>query len=301
MEETTHYYKPSGKFSILALLTVPVLGSLAAGIGALIYSALIWYIPFIYINFFITLGFGFLLLMAVMPALRMARVRNLGVGFLLGLLVGALGVYLEWSVYCALLISAGETTEVGSGLRALSFTDTSFDLDLMLNVALHPSVIWEIIKALYAEGSWGIFRITVSGIPLVLVWLVEAGIIAFLPALGAIGVASEPFSEKEGKWMKETKFKGRIAPDDAILNGISLLEQGRFDAIFDAARVSEDESGLGFVAYSDSRKEENYLTIQMHRIETTSDGKSKTTSADVVTNLKIAKIHLDRLAASLES
>ena len=52
------YYKPSGKAPALAFIGSLVLGTVSAIVLAIVYIALQWFIPIIYFNVFITLGFG---------------------------------------------------------------------------------------------------------------------------------------------------------------------------------------------------------------------------------------------------
>ncbi len=51
-------YKPSGKYSPLSPIYLVLTCATVVPALAWLYAYAIWYCPFIYINFFITLGFG---------------------------------------------------------------------------------------------------------------------------------------------------------------------------------------------------------------------------------------------------
>ena len=70
------YYRHSGSFSPALL----VLGAIIALAGSLlvawIYAYAIYYIPFIYINVFLTAGFGFAVALISVHVMRGAKLRN---------------------------------------------------------------------------------------------------------------------------------------------------------------------------------------------------------------------------------
>ncbi|MCB0064841.1 MAG: hypothetical protein KDE19_22105, partial [Caldilineaceae bacterium] len=58
LHPTARYYQDSGKIGILGPLLMVVLALPATLIFGLVYGFAIYYIPFIYFNFFITLFYG---------------------------------------------------------------------------------------------------------------------------------------------------------------------------------------------------------------------------------------------------
>ena len=103
------YYKPSGQFSPLSILYFILTCIIIIPLLATIYSYCIWYIPFPYINFFITAGFGFAVGLAISYfAIKHGKVRNGKVALLLGLLGGIIALYFHWVVWLDLVINAGE-------------------------------------------------------------------------------------------------------------------------------------------------------------------------------------------------
>jgi hypothetical protein len=53
------YYKPSGKIPVKGIFISLITASVITVILSIIYIALQWFIPFIYLNFFIAAGLGF--------------------------------------------------------------------------------------------------------------------------------------------------------------------------------------------------------------------------------------------------
>ena len=163
-----------------ALMAVVTAGT-AFGLG-LLYAYLIKWIPFIYLNFFITVGYGFAVGLVAGIMLKFGKVRNNTVSFLCALLGALMALYCEWSGHLHSLIPG-----------APFFTE--------------PGQLMDFVKVLYEEVSWGMSSGgNVTGILLGIVWLIEAGIIVVLATLAGHGsVATTPFCEKNMCWLDEEK------------------------------------------------------------------------------------------------
>jgi hypothetical protein len=152
------YYQPSNKLPIGGALLFLLGGVLTAAVLAFVYIYAIWYIPFVYINFFLCLGFGLVLGGVLMLLARAGKLRSpIGVG-ILALLVGLVAVYLEWSVYLTLLFNS-ETTGTGRDAD----TSTSFSASLFADVLTHPGAMWEAIGKINETGTWSLKGATPSG------------------------------------------------------------------------------------------------------------------------------------------
>jgi hypothetical protein len=180
--EAFQTYKHSGKFGIhgpiLALLAAVALG-FPLGIA---YAHLVRWIPFIYINFFATLGYGALFGVITSLLLKVAKVRNNTVAVLTGLLVGLIALYFAWSGYLFAIIKDGPWF-------------------------WWPDQIFRAMQLLYQEGSWSLRSGgPVTGPLLALIWLVEAGIIVGMAtAIGAAIVSTTPFCEVNQCWLDQKK------------------------------------------------------------------------------------------------
>ena len=207
------YYQHSGNLSPVLL----VLGALIALVGALlvawIYAYAIYYIPFIYINAFLTAGFGFAVAMISVHVMRGAKLRN---GFVFGvvaLLITAVAFYGHWAAW------------VGIVLRASDVEVTAVD------IALQPRAMWGTILDINAGGAWSIFGVDVSGIPLWVVWLLEAGIVFGLSLVIGYDMFSDvPFCEKCESWCKKHTNVARVRHGDAAAV-VEAFENRDLDAL----------------------------------------------------------------------
>lgn len=182
MSDTLTAYRHSGKFNAPGLVLSLVA---AAAVGfplGLAYAYLIRWIPFIYVNFLVTLGYGFAFGFMTTWILKASQVRNTALAGLTGLMVGVIAFYCEWS----------------GSLHALFDEAPWF---------FRPDQVVRGMQILYEEGSWGLRSSgNVTGIPLAIVWLIEGGIIVGLSAgLPWSFVRDTPFCEKSKVWLDEEK------------------------------------------------------------------------------------------------
>jgi hypothetical protein len=180
--ETFQVYKHSGKFGVQGpILSIIAAVTLGIPLG-ICYTYLIRWIPFIYINFFATLGYGFIFGIVSAYLLKISKVRNSALAFFTGLLVGIIAWYLAWSGF---YFSIAEEKKLFYG----------------------PTHIIALMKYLYEHGSWGMRHSgPMTGIPLVIVWLAEAGIIIGVATMAAFTKISDtPYCETKQCWLDEEK------------------------------------------------------------------------------------------------
>ena len=285
------YYQPSNKMPLGGVLLFLLGGVLAAAVLAFVYIYAIWYIPFVYINFFLCLGFGLVLGGTLMLLAKAGKLRSpTGVG-LLALLVGLAAVYLEWSVYLTLLFNS-ETTGTGRDAD----TSTSFSASLFGDVLTHPGAMWNAISKINETGTWSLKGATPSGLFLWLVWLVELVIIVGGAYLLAKSQADEPFSELANEWADEETLAHPVAyaPDAAQTR--TALETGQFHAL--APHVAQSE--LDPFARLKLHRVPNdpgcqYLTLENVTTKVDDKGKASQSTATVVQHLAISPGVYDEL------
>jgi hypothetical protein len=146
------FYKHSGKFGIHGPLLALSAGACAALPLGLAYSYLIKWIPFIYLNFLITAGYGFAFGLLTTVLLKFGKVRNNAVALLCSVGVGLLASYGSWAGCVHALVNGAPWF-------------------------LTPGQILRVMNVLLQEGSWGIGLSShepVTGIFLAIVcWLDE--------------------------------------------------------------------------------------------------------------------------------
>jgi hypothetical protein len=97
------FYRHSGKAPITGLLLIGIVGFVAVPILGAIYALLIHYIPFIYLDALIVIGYAGAISVVLSSAARYGKVRNM---FLLGLAAfffGVLADYIGWVIWLTLL------------------------------------------------------------------------------------------------------------------------------------------------------------------------------------------------------
>jgi len=270
------FYKHSGKFGIHG----PLLALMAAVIAAfplgLAYSYLIKWIPFIYLNFLITAGYGFVFGLLTSVLMKFGKVRNNAVAFISSVGVGLIAWYGSWNGCVHALVD---------GVPWL----------------LTPGQILRVMKVLLQEGSWGIgfsSHEPVTGILLAIVWIAEAGIMVGLSTIaGLSSVMQTPFCEIHECWLDEEKKIDKLdifaRPQDiaAFKNGdIAPLEQARprVPAAGQFARLT--------LKYSSRCEDYCAFTVANVTVTPDKDGKMKEKVTELMTNLWVPKTMFDYIA-----
>ncbi|GAA4045373.1 hypothetical protein GCM10022409_34270 [Hymenobacter glaciei] len=259
-------------------------GVLASAVLAFIYIYAIWYIPFVYINVFICLGFGLVLGGILLMLARAGKLRSPAGAGLLGLLVGLAAVYLEWSVYLTLLLNS-ETTGTGRSAD----TSTSFSKSMFVDVFTHPAAMWEAIGKINETGTWSLKGATASGGFLWFVWVVELLIILGGAYLLARAQADEPFSELTNEWADEETLAHPVTYAHDIGQTRTALESGQFQAL--APHVAE--SGVAPFARLKLHRVANdpgcqFLTLENVTPKVDDKGKASESTDSVVEHLIIS-------------
>lgn len=276
------YYKPSGKapfFGILSLL----LGGILAGIAlSIVYIALQWFIPFIYLNLFIAIGFGLGILFALNYLIKLGKIRNPIIAVALSLVVAFVAYYSQWALYMSLLL---QSTEGGS-----FFVKTSFNLNTYLYEFMHPVELFNNIKLLVDIGTFSIKSTTVTGWFLIIIWLIEAGIIMGIAPLAVHATAKEPFSESQDNWMDENELpkKLKFIESDEIHSIKTALENSNYSPLL-ALKDNENEKRFSTLkVHSIDGDDNQYLTIINIEITVNDKGEESKKETDVVKYLRLA-------------
>lgn len=266
----TEYYKPSGKFSPTFLLYFFLVSVLAFPILGLIYAYCIWYIPFIYINFFITLGFGILVSLAISVfVVKKGKVRNPILALIIGILGGMLALYFHWSVWIDLVINAGESY----GSNRIGITVSNIEFLQVFSLIFQPALVFEYICKVNDYGTWGISGATVSGSLLWVIWAIEfimvIAISGFLPYLEA----KKPFSESTNSWYEEFLLPALtyIENKEQIIVDIEQSNHAGFEFLNKDIDSDTDDHSI-FTLYK-SQSGKNYLSIENKTSKTDNKGK----------------------------
>lgn len=263
MNPSTHY-QHSGK-APLGGVSLTLAGGLVAGVilGA-IYGFLIYWIPFVYINVFVTLGFGVALATAVGSLGKIGKIRNNSVVTVLALIVSLVAYYVHWVVW------------VGG------MTETQ---------VVAPDQLWAFVATINALGPWSIFGWTPSGVSLWGIWGIEALLIVGLGAISARGLIDLPYCEATRQWTTETTLPEHFKPIDsspAVNSPSSLLQALQPatespDAYTEVSVATADGSDLRCVSL-------NTVTVSQNK-----DGKEETEKTSIVRNMLFDRDSFERL------
>ena len=286
------YYKASGKFSPLAFLFFLLVALIVLPILAAIYTYAIWYIPFPYINFFITIGFGFGVAIAISKlVIRWGKVRSfwLAVGF--GVLGAFLALYYSWAIWIDLVFNMGESY----GSDRIGITVSNIKIFQVFSLVMQPGALWNIMGEIKELGTWGIRGNAVNGTPLLIIWIIEALIVFVVTFISAPHQADEPFCEVNNKWFEE-----KILPAYAYLGDVSNiasgLESGNEELFNDLtlAKAGDTDSHSVFTLYANETNE-NYLSIENKLASLNDKNEVKFDSSYVVRTISISEAMSNKL------
>lgn len=278
------YYKPSGKVPVGALIGSLLVGIAGAVVLAVIYIALQWFIPIVYFNVFITIGFGAGLFFVLNFCFKQWKLRNKGVAMVITLLVALIGLYAQWALFISLMYNA-EGTMGGD-----TWVKSSFSLEGFKAFFMHPSFIWEAMQGLNEVGTFTLKKSTVSGAALWAVWAIEMAIIILTPIILTFrGITIYPFSEKDEVWMIKRVLPGRlkyVEDKDAVVN---TLANHDFAYVYD--HLSEEEEHYSYATaevYESDTDDYQYLTVYNHQL-VDKKGKLEEKKDEVIEFLRIRR------------
>jgi hypothetical protein len=263
-------YKHSGSSGGLGVPLVAFASVVSAVVLGFIYCYAINYIPFIYLNLFIAIGFGLGLGFAVAWAATVGKMRNTMLVSVLGFLAGVGGLYVAWAVD-PMARSEGE-------------------LPMMFN----PSELWEYIGFFYDKGFWSIGSgdDTVSGVFLGIVWLVEAGVIVGGSTLLAMAcMADQPFCEVCNGWTNSEEAVACLAPTTQYEPQFERILDGDLSGMHELMSIDDSLSRyLRFdLAICPTCNESNFLTISVVSQSVDKDGELKTDTTELIKNMIISE------------
>ncbi len=285
------YYRPSGKFNPLSILIFVGLCLTAFPLLGLIYAYAIWYIPFIYINFLIAAGFGFIIgLLINFLVVRKGKVRNTALAITFGVLGGLIGLYFHWAVWVDLVINAGESY----GTSRIGITSSNIKILEVFSLAADPGALFALIGEINEFGTWGIRSATVSGTFLTIIWIVELLIVTVVSTLVPMGGSGAPFCEVNNKWFEEKELPPLSLVENVsqLIKDIGAKNEAAFDNLTKATDLEKDHSV--FTLYT-AGKDENYLSIENKKAEINKKGETELNGDEFATYILVNNILKEKL------
>jgi phage FluMu protein Com len=276
------YYTPSGEVPLLGALGALGGGLLGGIVLAFVYSYLVYYIPIVYLNVLCTLGYAAGLGFGAALIMRWGKVRNTAAATGLALLPTLASYYVSWAVWVSLIVSSDEQSVSA------------------LELARQPALLLELIVRINEVGAWTMFKATFAGIPLWIVWGIEALIILVGSPIAAYSMMSaDPFCERCHQWCtherglalvgaaEEGEFKRRMeAKDFQYLREVGLRAQDDVEWY----RVDLHHcAGCG---------QTNALSIQKEKLTYDSKGNSSVNSSSLIDKLLLSVTDTQNLRAA---
>lgn len=263
MFPSTHY-QHSGKAPIGGVLLTLIGGVIAGVLLGAIYGFLIFWSPFVYINAFITFGFGVALATVVGSLGKLGKLRNVAMLSVVALLVAILAYFVHWVVWVERMTGT---------------------------LLLQPDQMWAFLSTVNVLGPWSIFGWTPTGAALWGIWGIEALVIAGIGTVSAQGVIDIPYCEETKQWTTESILPERFGPLDAVPkvdSPSSLLQALRPDP---NAAQAYTEVAVATAEGSELR----CVSISSVSVETNKDGKEEAEKTNVVKNMLFDRDSFERL------
>ena len=266
MNQSNKYYEHSGKFGFMGPAYMLIIGAACTLVLSVIYGYAIFYIPFIYLNFLIALGFGALVGMLVGHGGKLGKVRNSPLLLFFGLVFGILAEYTGWVSW----VFAFSKQEV---------------------LALYPSQILAVVTYVAQKGAWSIFGWTPMGGSLYTIWGIEAVMIIGTSTLACWGVVcSTPFCEHCNRWVEGKKSISPLEPIPDPDKFKSQLEQAGDTVVKALKKVdskNKEYTQLDLIKCPECNYS-YYLSMKSIKIEVDSKGKEKKDETDIVENFVLS-------------
>lgn len=279
MTTTTHYIPPQ----TIAPLGF-IYGAAAALAGALLiaplYALAIAYIPIVYLNALLTGGTGFAIGWGVTSALRAGHFHHAGLSYAMVLGALVLAYWLHWIAWFAVL----------------AFRNDMSSLDAVY--LLFPPALFDMIGAVYDEGTWTIKGSVVSGIPLGITWVIEALIFfgtGLVAALGTVGAGT--FCARCKAWCTPVTER-RLSFDDGASLPEALNQRQDWSALLRPAPADDDAMWYSVVIEQcPSCRETGTLTLHSTLVSHDAKGNREEKATLLVDRVYIASADVARLTA----
>lgn len=269
------YYKPSGKAPISGIILALAGGAVVAVALSIVYIALQWFIPFIYINVVFTLLFSVGLAGLGAELLKRGKIRNMTVAMVIGIIISLVAFYSQWALFISLTLESSGTASIAG---EIGIVKTSFNLNTFSKVFLEPKFVFASIKELNEIGTFSLKRTVVSGTFLWIVWIIEALIILGSGFFVRLYVKNKPYSETCDKWLKETSSKHALVTDTIALK--KSLEEGKYSETLQIIKENPPLENAYSEVFIYALPEDRVAYISILNVTKTQNGKDEKVHTD---------------------
>lgn len=266
-QEEDKYYQHSGVIGLTGPIYMTLFGTIAALALGAIYGYAIFYIPFIYLNFFITLLFGAGVGFSIHFGAKIGKVRNTKALLAFGFILGCLAEYVGWV----------------SWIFALSQQEA---------LVLMPWDIFHILQRIAEDGAWNIFGWTASGFALYAIWAIEGVMIIGTSTLvSSVILSSTPFCEDCEEWIEEKHTIGFLDPvtdPEELKQELERADYTLFNSLKKQETTTNAYTEIDLLHCPDC-SQNHYMTINSVKITIDSKKKEDKASDIIIENLIITQ------------
>ena len=263
---SARFYRHSGRAPILGLVLIGIAGFVVTLVLGVIYGYLLYFIPFIYLNFLIVLGYAYAISVVLSWAARFGKIRNILLISLAALGFGLLAEYVGWVSWLAAIL--------GSPVNLIGF--------------FFPLEVIGFIQEVARQGAWTVFDFTPTGALLYLVWLGEAvAVIGGITYLTYSNFKRIPFCEESDAWAEKRSILGTFAPLANNEQFKAAVSQGGFSAFNALKTLQAGQNRFTMLELFECDKCRNFFVLNVDDVEVKTDNKGKqdTKVKSVVSNL----------------
>jgi len=270
------FYRHSGKAPIMGLALIGIAGFVAVPILGIVYALLIRFIPFIYLNALIVLGYAFAISFVLTKVAKFGKVRNMFLLGLAGFFFGLLADYIGWVGWLTLI--AG---------------DPRFLVEFFF-----PVDIFYYITVVASKGAWTLSGSTPTGALLYVVWLIEACIvIGGTTYLTATSLSKTPFCEDSDTWADKRSVLGIFNPLTNIPQFKSAVLQGSFKPFNELKPSNPTNNHYTLLEVYECMDCKNFFVLNVDdvTIKINNKGKAEAKTKSIVSNLIVTSMTLSSL------
>ncbi len=297
-------YKPSGRFSpfvipawLIAIVIVVAL--------AFVYQMLLRWLPFIWVSFLITMGFGIVIGAIGTIVVALGHCRNLTLGFLIGstlLLAGVGGKFYFQHMHFRSQVEQNirQDRAIGKQLQELlaaaekenpELANMANEMDKLVEAELAAVTFSETIKH-RVDNGWNLGGrarkgggLPVKGVFVYLIWLAELGIIGYFAVPIVVRTSGDPYSEKLNDWANEAE-QVMFLPVTSEEMVAKIRSATSVDELLEIPIPQTDES-MQFAHYythsiTGQELEDAYLTVELVTYSYNANGEQTTNEEPLV-------------------
>jgi len=273
---TAKFYRHSGKAPVIGLLLIGIAGFVAIPILGLVYGYLLRYIPFIYINCLIVVGYAYAISFVITRVAKYGKVRNMILIGLAGLFFGLLADYIGWVSWIAAL-----------------FGDPSYLIGFFF-----PFQVFGVITEIAKEGAWSLSGTTPTGAVLYFIWFIEACIVIGGSTYLSISALSEiPFCEDSDTWADKKTFLGAFMPVANAQQFRAAVAQGSFAPFNELKPAQPGSRKFTLLETYECEQCKSFFVLNVKNVDVTVNrrGKAETKTKPIVSNLVVTPTTLASL------